>query len=158
MKVEARAVTDTTPCSTGQETGAAARQATPAVGAPRRRRAPSPKVTVVAAVAGFLVVFELLAYQLRSGHDPAIGAGPLTAQVQHGSAPAGQPTSGSSGAVVTRASGASTAVSQPAQAPVTGARPAQPASHAITTRTSGGGQPGSPSTSGDDGFEQEGRL
>ena len=89
--------------------------------------APSPKVTVLAAVAGFLIVFELLAYQLRSGHDPAIGAGPLTAQVQHGSAAAGQPTSGSSGAVVTRASGASTAVSQPTQVPVTGARPAHPA-------------------------------
>jgi hypothetical protein len=112
---------------------------------------------VLAAVAGFLIVFELLAYQLRSGHDPAIGAGPLTAQVQHGSAAAGQPTSGSSGAVVTRASGASTTV-QPTQVPVTGAHPAQPASHAMTTRTSGGGQPGSPATSGDDGFEQEGRL
>jgi hypothetical protein len=157
MKVEARAVTDTTPCSTGQETGAAAREATQAVGAPRRRRVPSPKVTILAAVAGFLIVFELLAYQLRSGHDPAIGAGPLTAQVQHGSPAAGQPTSGSSGAVVTRASGTSTAVSQPTQVPVT-ARPAQPASHSIATRTSGGGQPGSPSTSGDDGFEQEGRL
>jgi hypothetical protein len=40
---------------------------------PRPRRVPS-LPTVLASVACFLVVFEFLAFQLRSGRDPAIGA------------------------------------------------------------------------------------
>ena len=133
-KVEARAVTDTTPCSTGRKplpdgTGDRHDGAAGEPGGGRRPPAPraaSPKVTVVAAIAGFLVVFELLAYQLRSGHDPAIGAGPLTAQVQHGSAPAGRsrpparPGPWSRGRV-----GPRPAVAQPTQAARHGARPAQ---------------------------------
>jgi hypothetical protein len=111
---------------------------------------------VVAAIAGFLVVFELLANQLRSGHDPAIGTGPLTAQVRSGSAASGQP--GSSTALVTRASGGATTASQATPAPVA-ARSAQHPSHSIATRTSGGGaRPGSSPTFDDDANEQEGRL
>jgi hypothetical protein len=140
----------------GPQKGAAARGATPAAGTPRRRRAPSLKVTVVAATAGFLVVFELLAYQLRSGHDPAIGAGPLTAQVRSGSAAAGQPSSGPSRAVVTKTSGGSSVVSQGAQAPAAAPRPAPGASHTVTTRTSGGGHPRASVSRGD--VEQEDRL
>ena len=149
-------MTDAIRPAEGHGTGATARRASPAAGA-RRRRAPSPKVTVVAALAGFLVVFELLAYQLRSGHDPAIGNGPLTAQVRSGSATGTQQASGSSGAVVTRASGATTGAAQAAQAPAAGAQPSRPRPHSITTRSSGG-QPGIRSVSGDDGYEHEGRL
>ena len=47
----------------------------------RPRRVPS-LPTVLASAACFVVVFEFLAFQLRSGHDPAIGA----------SAGAGEPT------------------------------------------------------------------
>jgi len=158
-------MTDALPATEGHGTGTAARPATRAVGAPRRRRAPSLKVTALAALAGFLVVFELLAFQLRSGRDPEVGSGQLTAQVQPGAAAAGQPGSGSSGALVTSSSGALTAVSQPAQAvsqpaqaSVMGARPAQPSSHSVATRTSGGVHPKARSASGDDRFEQEGRL
>ena len=51
--------------------GAAAR-------APARRR-PRFWPTAVASVACFAVIFEFLAFQLRAGHDPALGAGPVTA-------------------------------------------------------------------------------
>jgi hypothetical protein len=111
----------------------------------------------MAALAGFLVVFELLAYQLRSGHDPAIGSGPLTAQVSS-SAAGTQRAPGSSRAVVTRASGGSAGVAQTAPVPATGARPQQQASHAVTTRSSGGGSLGTSSAHGNDRYEQEGEL
>jgi hypothetical protein len=140
----------------GHETGTTARRATPETGA-RRRRVPSLKITAAAAIAGFLVVFELLAYQLRSGHDPAIGSGPLTAQVRSGSATGTQQAPGSSGAVVTRASGATTSAAPGTQAAAAGAQPSRPSSRSITTRSSGG-QPGIRSVSGDDGYEHEGRL
>lgn len=45
---------------------------------PRRRR-PSPRGVVLSAIALFLTVFTLLAVQLASGHDPALGAGTATA-------------------------------------------------------------------------------
>ena len=51
----------------------------------------------------------------------------------------GQPTSGSSGAVVTSASGASTASFATHAGPRHRRAPAQPASHSIATRTGGGG-------------------
>ncbi len=140
----------------GPDTGTTTRLAAAAAGAARRRRAPSLEATVAAAVAGFLVVFELLAYQLRSGHDPAIGAGSVTAQVQSGSA-AGNGASGSSNAVVTRASGGTTAGSRPTQATAAVARPAPPAPHSIATHTSGGQKVSSP-VAGDDATELEGRL
>jgi hypothetical protein len=140
-------------------TGTTARRASRASGTARRRRAPSFKVTVVAALAGFLVVFELLAYQLRSGHDPAVGAGQVTAQLRGASA-AGQtrPASASSGSVVTRASGASASVAQATQPTGSTVGPSQPSSHSITTRSSGGAQSGAPSPSDDDGHEQEGHA
>ena len=140
--------------SAGQETGTTARRATPGTGA-RRRRVPSLKITAAAAIAGFLIVFELLAYQLRSGHDPAIGAGPLTAQVRSGSATGAHRAPGSSAALVTRASGGSTGAGQAAQAPATSARPPQPSSHSITTRSSGGGRSAVASAGGDDAYELE---
>lgn len=141
----------------GHGTGTTARRARPAMSAARRRRVPSLKVTAVAAIAGFLVVFELLAYQLRSGHDPAIGSGSLTAQVRS-SSPAGGPQAAptSSGGVVTRASGVSAAPAPAAPAAAAGARPPQRHSHAIATRSSGGGGSGLHSTSGEDGYEHEG--
>ena len=43
-----------------------------------RRPLPSARVVVTATLALFLMVFALLAYQLRSGRDPALGAGPAT--------------------------------------------------------------------------------
>ena len=60
--------------------------ATEAVGGqagPRRpRRRPRALPTVLAALACFAVAFEFLAFQLTSGHDPALGAAgaPPTAQ------------------------------------------------------------------------------
>jgi hypothetical protein len=150
------AVTDAIPPAEGPDAPTTARRASPTAGAARRRRAPSLKVTVVAAVAGFLVVFELLAYQLRSGHDPAIGSGALTAQVRSAATGSGR-TSGSPGAVVTRASGGSTVATSGTQASAAGARTPRPATHTVTTRTSGAG-PGAPSAVGDDGYEHEGAL
>ena len=47
---------------------------------PRRRRRPRPYAVVAGSLALFLVLLTLLAAQLRSGHDPAIGAGPALAQ------------------------------------------------------------------------------
>jgi hypothetical protein len=151
-------MTDAPLPTAGQEIGATRRRASPATGA-RRRRAPSPKVTVVAALAGFIVVFELLAYQLRSGHDPAIGGRPLTAQVRPGSATvwSGQP-SASSGALVTRASGGTTAGAPASSTPAAGARAPRVSSDSITTRSSGGGGSAVAPTSGDDAHEVEGAL
>ncbi len=153
------AVTEPFHQDAGHGTRTTARRASPPRGGARRRRVPSLKVTAVAAFAGFLVVFELLAYQLRSGHDPAIGGSPLTAQVRSGSAAGGaQAASTSSGGLVTRASGASAGIAPAAQAPAVGARPQQHSSHSITTRSSGGGRSGLTSGSGDDGYEHEGGV
>jgi hypothetical protein len=103
------------------------------------------------------VVFELLAYQLRSGHDPALSGGQVTAQVRPASAGAGLHHAPVSGAVTTRASGGlsvpATATTQPVANP---APIAHHAKHGITTRTSGGGHVGAQSRHGDDGFEHEG--
>jgi hypothetical protein len=41
---------------------------------PARRRRPGPGAVITASVATFAMMFGFLAYQLRSGHDPAIGA------------------------------------------------------------------------------------
>jgi hypothetical protein len=41
--------------------------------APRRRRKPSPVPVVAGSMATFLGLFGFLAYQLRTGHDPALG-------------------------------------------------------------------------------------
>jgi hypothetical protein len=46
---------------------------------PRRRR-PRPYAVMGSAFALFLMLLTLLAWQLRSGQDPAIGAGPAIAQ------------------------------------------------------------------------------
>lgn len=40
-----------------------------------RRQPPPARVVVTATLALFLTVFALLVFQLRSGHDPALGAG-----------------------------------------------------------------------------------
>lgn len=45
---------------------------------PRKRPRPGLLPTLLAAVACFLVIFEFLAFQLRSGNDPALGASPAT--------------------------------------------------------------------------------
>jgi hypothetical protein len=154
--MRAEAMTDAATPPAGPGTGTTPPRANTDAGA-RRRRVPSPKVTVVAAIAGFLVVFELLAYQLRSGHDPAIGAGPLTAQVRSGSAATGPSASGSSTGLVTRASGGQTTASPATQAPGA-ARSARHPSHSIATRASGGGRAGSSVASGEDAREQQERF
>ena len=41
---------------------------------PRKQRKPRAVPVVLTAVAAFLVVFTLLAVQMRTGHDPALGA------------------------------------------------------------------------------------
>jgi hypothetical protein len=48
-----------------------------------RRRPPAARMVITATLALFLVVFALLAFQLRNGRDPALGAG----AVAHASAP-----------------------------------------------------------------------
>ena len=92
---------------------------------PRRRRRPGPLPVVLATIATFLVVFALLAVQLRSGHDPALGSGGQVVALTRG----GQH-------VVTRTSGASAPAVQNHGGKV----------HQVTTRTSGGGE-----REGDDG-------
>ena len=139
-------------------TGTTARRASRAPSTARRRRAPGFKVTVVAALAGFLVVFQLLAYQLRSGHDPAVGAGQVTAQVSGASAGQSRQPSASSGSVVTRASGATASVAQTTQPTGSTVRASHASSHSITTRSSGGAQPGASGPAGDDAREHEGRA
>lgn len=91
------------------------------VASPRRRRRPGPLVVAATALATFLVVLTLLAAQLQSGHDPALGRGTPVAAL----------TQGKDGSkVVTRTSGGAS-VAQPAGG---AAAPASP----VTTRTSGG--------------------
>ncbi len=43
--------------------------------APKRRRSPSPLAVITAALGLFFVVLTLLAIQVRSGRDPALGPG-----------------------------------------------------------------------------------
>lgn len=61
--------------------------ATPRAGtgatAARSRRRPRFLPTVAASLAVFAVLFEFLAFQLRSGNDPALGAGTPVAAVRH---------------------------------------------------------------------------
>ena len=90
---------------------------------PRRKRRPGPLPVILATVATFLVLVVLLAAQLRSGHDPALGSGARVALV-----------SGKHGAsVVTRTSGGGGAQAVP------GGKAAS-THHPVTTRTSGGGE------------------
>lgn len=49
--------------------------------APPRRRKPSAYPVVAASLAAFMALFGFLAYQLRTGHDPALGNKPATAQL-----------------------------------------------------------------------------
>lgn len=74
-------------------------------GGTRRRRI---GLTLAAAAAGFVIVFQFLALQLQGGRDPAIGAtaAPIPSSRHAASAPA---TAGSS-PVVTRASGGAQSV------------------------------------------------
>jgi predicted phage gp36 major capsid-like protein len=158
MSMRAAVMTESVRPPEEHGTGTTARRASRVPSTARRRRAPSFKVTVVAALAGFLVVFELLAYQLRSGHDPAVGTGQVTAQVRGVSAGQSRQPS-ASGAVVTRASGATASVAQTTQPTSSTARASHASFHSIATRSSGGAQPGAPSSpAGDDAREHEGRA
>ena len=49
----------------------------------QRRRAPSIAVVSTTAACIFLVVLLLMAAQLRTGHDPGLGASALPAAVKH---------------------------------------------------------------------------
>ncbi len=90
---------------------------------PIRRKRPGPLTVAATAIATFLVVLTLLAAQLQSGHDPALGRGtPIAALTQ-----------GKDGSkVVTRTSGGGSSAAQPAGGATTPASP-------VTTRTSAGG-------------------
>ncbi len=98
--------------------------------APRSGR-PGPGVVISGAIALFAVTFGFLTYQLRSGHDPALGAQALASQarpvlvrrvIKHKIITRVVPTPGASGTTVST-SGApattSTAAVAPAPAPVT---------------------------------------
>lgn len=109
--------------------------------APSRRR-PRLVVTAAAALAGFFVVFQLLAFQLRSGGDPALGAGRPIASVKPAVVSGHAPGTASS-AIATRASGAPPAAT-PTAAPAgpTTAAAAPTVHHAgrsVVTRASGAG-------------------
>ncbi len=101
-----------------------------------RTRPPRPSrrkrfiTTLVAAAAGFVIVFQFLALQLQAGNDPAVGGAlaPTAQTSHHASAPA----SSTAAPVVTRTStGAqSTPVSNP-----TLAAPSQPTAQATTTHS-----------------------
>ena len=86
----------------------------------RRRRRPGPLPVILSTIATFLVVLTLMAVQLQSGHDPALGSGAQVAQL------------GSGHSVVTRTSGGG-------QTPATTSGK-HTTSHPVTTRTSGGGE------------------
>lgn len=93
-----------------------------------------PSLLAVAATAAcvFLVVLTLLALQLRAGHDPALGTVASSAPVGQIAAPgSGHPAR----ALVTRSSGGTVGVSQPAgqTVPAKGQPVAAP-----VTRSSGG--------------------
>jgi hypothetical protein len=126
--------------------------AAPSASRARARRKPTFVITIAAAAATFMVLFELLAFQLRSGNDPAVGSGALTAsapaKVQHAAqTPGTAPTQANSTAasVVSRTSGATqtpTPVAQ--QQPLGSGRPAIASggngghsTHPVRTRSSG---------------------
>lgn len=64
----------------GRLEGRPGQAAEPGKSAQRPPRKPRLLPTALASVACFLVVFEFLAFQLRSGNDPALGAQPIAAQ------------------------------------------------------------------------------
>jgi hypothetical protein len=78
----------------------------------RRKRRPGPLPVVLTAIATFLVIFVLLAAQLRAGHDPALGPAVAVTSGQHSvvtrTSGAAIPSGGShsQARVVTHASGA----------------------------------------------------
>jgi hypothetical protein len=114
-----------------REAGSAAPR-TRAVRPSRRKRF---ALTIGAAAAGFVIVFQFLALQLQAGKDPAIGGAPQASRSASAPAHAG------SAPVVTRSSGGvqsvpvSTAgVTPAASTPATHGK----AHHQIRTATSGG--------------------
>lgn len=69
---------------------------------PSRRRGPSLTAVVTAAVCTFLIVLIFLAWQLRAGMDPALGAG-VSAPAAQTAVPTTHP--GSKQVLVTKSSG-----------------------------------------------------
>ncbi len=110
------------------------------------RRKPRLAATVLAALAGFFVVFELLAYQLRTGNDPALSAAATsgaTAQVRQAASIGATPKS----SLVTRTSGAAPQAPIAQNGSVAAGRStlasASPTAKRVTTRASGAaGGPG----------------
>ncbi len=94
----------------------------------------------MAAVAGFFVVFELLAFQLKTGADPALGTGQPVTSVRPAVVSGRAPQTASS-TVVTRASGASPTATQAVAPgrPATAAAAAPVHHAAVVTRASGAG-------------------
>jgi len=99
-------------------------------------------VTIAAAAAGFVIVFQFLALQLQAGNDPAIGT--TAAPVAQGAHVAPAPATNGSSPVVTRTSAGATRA--PVSAAQPSARPVATAGHAKAQHpvlTSASGAPGS---------------
>jgi hypothetical protein len=96
-------------------------------------------LTLAAAAAGFVIVFQFLALQLQAGNDPAVG-GALT-PTAHGSHVAAAPATSGSSPVVTRASGGvqTMPVSGAQTAPATGSPQHSRTHHSVLTSASGSG-------------------
>jgi hypothetical protein len=73
---------------------------------PKRRRTPSPLAVITAALGLFLVVLTLLAIQVRTGNDPALGPGLVSpaAITKPGSGKAGAAQTQEAASIVTRTS------------------------------------------------------
>lgn len=121
---------------------------------PRPAARPKPKKrgflpTMALSLAGFLVVFEVLAFQMSSGNDPALGAGtPLAAKTTQAGRPVvnrkvvktkvvqlpakGSSTASSAPVAVSSGTGSSSAAAAPAPAPATAPAPA-PAAAPVTS-------------------------
>jgi hypothetical protein len=69
-----------------------------------RRPLPSPLAVIVVALGLFLVVLTLLAIQVRTGHDPALGPGPVIQVVGKGGAAKGAAATSQATAIVSRTS------------------------------------------------------
>lgn len=74
--------------------------------APKRRRSPSPLAVITAALGLFFVVLTLLAIQVRTGRDPALGPGLASpaAKTQPATGKGGTAAAQEAAAIVTRTS------------------------------------------------------
>jgi hypothetical protein len=124
-------MTDLDPLTRPQAPALPAAEAAGRQAGPRRPpRRPRALPTVLAALACFAVAFEFLAFQLTSGHDPALGAAgaPQTAQ-------SAQARPVQKRVVITRVVGSGSAATSPAgsASPSPAAAPAAPPAPVVTS-------------------------